>query len=225
MLIQACLVKTIDQINHTPPLPNYQMIDGLGVTLIDDVDRAFTATHVIAGDSETSLRRTPKLMIAFCSTKNIVTLQWLLDSSRSKTVLDPGQYLLLQDTSAESRYGISMKQTLLRGVERRKDGGLLAGWNIFFCDGVAGNKAPSEHELALVVRSAGGKVIRSNQLPINDCEVARKTIVITSHPLLAEQISSSAIIQVITDGAGLPQTTKWLFDCIMHQKLIGLGLN
>lgn len=201
------------------------MIDGLGLTLIDDVDKAFTATHVIAGDSETSLRRTPKLMIAFCSTKNIVSLQWLLDSSKSKTILDPGHYLLLQDKSAESRYGISMKRTLLNGVERRKDGGLLAGWNILFCDGVAGNNAPSEYELELVVRSAGGRVIRSNQLPIDDSDVARKTIVIASHPLLAEQISSSEIIQVIAHGAGLPQTTKWLFDCIMHQKLIGLGLD
>ena len=117
-----------------------------------------------------------------------------------------------------------MKRTLASGKERRKEGGLLAGWTILFCHGVAGNQAPSQDELDMVVRAAGGKVLMTWQLPILDRCEAQRTIVITSHPLLAEQISSSEITQVISDGAGLPQTIKWLFDCIMHQKLIGLGL-
>ena len=115
-----------------------------------------------------------------------------------------------------------MKRTLISAKERRKEGGLLAGWTILFCDGVAGNQAPSQDELDLVVHAAGGKVLKHWQLPILDRQEAQRTVVITSHPLLVEQISSYEMTQVIADGTGLPQTIKWLFDCIMHQKLIGL---
>jgi hypothetical protein len=215
-------VKIMVLVTMTPKVR--KLIDGLGVTLIEDIDKASSATHVIAGDSDSGIRRTPKLMIALCSTSNILSLEWLVESSKAKTLLNPGKYLLLNDKVGEGRYGISMKRTLASGKERRKEGGLLAGWTILFCHGVAGNQAPSQDELDMVVRAAGGKVLMTWQLPILDRCKAQRTIVITSHPLLAEQISSSEITQVISDGAGLPQTIKWLFDCIMHQKLIGLGL-
>eukprot|EP00568_Trieres_chinensis_P003009 CAMPEP_0183316142 /NCGR_PEP_ID=MMETSP0160_2-20130417/53996_1 /TAXON_ID=2839 ORGANISM="Odontella Sinensis, Strain Grunow 1884" /NCGR_SAMPLE_ID=MMETSP0160_2 /ASSEMBLY_ACC=CAM_ASM_000250 /LENGTH=75 /DNA_ID=CAMNT_0025481859 /DNA_START=195 /DNA_END=419 /DNA_ORIENTATION=+ len=73
-----------------------------------------------------------------------------------------------------------MKQSLQEGRERRKEGGLLAGWRVYFCEGVAGNKAPKEDDLDLIIRAAGGNVITSSNLPLPEDEDNSSVFVITN---------------------------------------------
>ena len=47
------------------------MIETIGAELVDSIEEAHTATHVIASDGKTKLRRTPKVSFS-------VTLTWLV---------------------------------------------------------------------------------------------------------------------------------------------------
>ena len=114
-----------------------------------------------------------------------------------------------------------MKRTLQNGFERRKEGGLLAGWRVLFCDGVASNKAPSAHELALIVAAAGGVLVDLDDVSTGENNDPTKVIVVTSDPPHPNQLASSRALQVSQEGAGL-FTITWLLDCIMQQKLTGI---
>lgn len=198
-----------------------KMIETLGAKLLENIEDAASATHVIAGDTNHPLRRTPKLMICLCITSNILHMDWLRQSFKEKTFVNCNHYLLLNDRIAEQNYSFFMKQTLREGNERRSEGGLLAGWRVLFCRGVAGNKAPKEEELKLIVDAAGGSVLEYSQLPLPDTEDTAHVIVITSDPALPEQVSDERVAHAANDGAGFFSTT-WLFSCIIHQKLSGI---
>jgi hypothetical protein len=195
------------------------MVKQLGGTLLDDVMDAPSATHVIAGDKKTSMRRTPKLMIGLCQTSNIVDLEWLIKSAKAKEALPATGFLLVNDTEAESKYEFSMKDTLARGHDMRQKGEkLLGGWWVHVCKGVAGNKAPPEKELKLIVEVAGGFWLPSlTAKTLVDVDLSR-LLVITSDPEVKKQVSTKSVADALRSGAK-KQTTKWLFDILMKQKL------
>jgi len=197
-----------------------QMIHSLGGTHIEDFEYAYSATHIIAGDAKNSIRRTPKMMIAFSVTSKILHLDWLLNSYKQKQFQATGHYLLLRDEIAENKYSFSLRQTLQEGYERRKEGGLLKGRCIIFCEGVAGNKAPKEDELRYIVEAAGGQVISLPEISSITPALAANVIVIISDPVLPGQISGK-IAKVAETGEGVFSTT-WLFDSLFHQKIVGV---
>jgi len=193
-----------------------QAIDGV---LVEKVEDAITATHAIAGDGKTALRRTPKLMICLCKTSNILDLKWLTDSAKAKKALNPNDYLLLNDKQAEKSYDFIMSETLENGKSVRSErGGLLGGWSIHFCKGVAGKKAPPENELRLIVGAAGGTMLKSITVKATKNVEAEKIILITSDPATSAQNSDKDVKRLSALGAKV-FTTSWLFHCIITQQL------
>lgn len=190
----------------------------LGIDIVDD---PLNATHVIAGDGEHKIRRTAKLMASLCVTPNIMRLEWLEDSYKAISIMAPNHYLLLNDRAAEKAYGFSMKMTLREGNERRNEGGLLYGWKILVCDGVAGNRAPKESELHMMIKAAGGTLINADDIPIPVEEDPTHVIVLTSDPAPPDQRDNEKAQVAAENGAGF-FTTSWLFDSMMHQKLFGV---
>eukprot|EP00978_Attheya_sp_CCMP212_P015938 scaffold41317_cov47-Attheya_sp.AAC.6 len=193
----------------------------VGAKIIEDLEDAWSATHVIAGDNDTSMRRTPKLMIALSCTPHILHMDWLRQCAKEKTIASTRNYVILDDHVAEKKYNFSMKHTLVEGNQRRKEGGLFFGWTILFAPGVAGNRAPRKKALELIVQAAGGIPVFSPEKPLmKDEESKARVIVITSDPPTEKQTSYPDLIQVSQEGAGF-LTTTWLFDCITRQKFLG----
>lgn len=50
-----------------------QMIRSIGAELVENIEDAVTATHIIVSDGNTPLRRTPKLMICISKARILVT--------------------------------------------------------------------------------------------------------------------------------------------------------
>jgi len=184
-----------------------KIINFLKIELIDD---PLLATHVVAGDSSHPMRRTWKLMAAFCVTPRILKCEWLEESYKSKELLSYKRYLLLNDTLAESVYSFSMKSMLREGNERRRDGGLLAGWRILICSNVAGNKAPRETELLIMIGAAGGMTISRDDIPLPPTDDPTHVIVITSDPPLPAQLQDPKCQVAAGNGAGF-FTSTWFF--------------
>jgi len=191
------------------------MVKSLGAVLVESIAEASTATHVIASDGKVSLRRTPKLMVALCCTKNIVSLDWLTESASANELL-PCENYLISDKKAEKNYGFNMKDTLKTIESRLEDGKrLLEGWQVYFCTGVAGNRAPDAKESRLMIEAAGGEWVTS----CAKAKVAdfKKLLIITSDPEPPKQVKVKAVSGAIENGAS-KRTTKWLFDAMMKQE-------
>jgi len=197
------------------------MIDSIGATLVESIDDATSATHVIAGDGKTPLRRTPKLMICLCHTSNILHMDWLTQSSKVCKPLGCDDYLLLDDKCAETTYNFSMQKTLKNIDAIRKSGrSLFFGWSIYICKGVAGNKAPPLHELHLIVRAAGGNLLSSISASATKRLDPNKIIIITSDPPTpAQKIELDSQKVSLCRGQ---RTTSWLFHCLITQHIDGL---
>eukprot|EP01082_Thalassiosira_pseudonana_P003977 g2967.t1 g2967 contig12:1169612-1173956(+) len=193
-----------------------KMLDSIGAKLVDSLEEAPTATHVIASDGKTKLRRTPKLMICICKVSKILSIEWLEKSFAAQRVLDTDNFLLLGDKEAEKAYNFSMKETLVNGEVARENGGVLGGWSVFVCPGVAGNKAPSTQEFNLILKAAGATVLKS--LSKSDTSDPTKTIVITSEPSTKAQLSVCGVERVSKLGAKI-FPAPWLFHTIITQKL------
>lgn len=169
---------------------------------------------MIASAGKTKLRRTPKLMICMCKTARILSIEWLEQSAREQRVLDTHEFLLLGDKEAEKRYNFSMEDTLEKGEKARLDrGGVLGGWYVYICAGVAGNNAPSSKELNLVVEATGAMLLSR----ISDVTDPSKTIIITSDPCTDAQRSEKGVERVAGQGAKL-LSTAWLFHTIITQQ-------
>lgn len=186
---------------------------------MEDVFDAPTATHVIAGNKDTSMRRTPKLMVGLCCTSKIVSLDWLTKSGKAKEVLPTEAFLLVNDKVAEKTYDFSMEESLARGKAMREKGEkLFGGWWIHVCKGVSSNKAPPEKEMKLIVETAGAQWQPTlSPKNLNGVDLSR-LLIITSDPEVKKQISTKAVATALENGA-LKQTTSWLFGCIMKQKI------
>lgn len=190
-----------------------QMLKKIGATLIENVEEAHTATHMIASDGESSLPRTPKLMIAMCCTANIVSVEWLKQSATKGKALPPNKFLLVDDKKAEKTYNFSMRDTLKNiNANLKKGHRVLEGWHILVCNGVAGNNAPGEEELKLIISAAGGTWITSSE-EANDI---KRTIVITKDPE-PKRLGRAAAAAV--DNGARKKSTKWLFHTLITQEL------
>ena len=194
------------------------MVQNLGGVVIESINEASSATHVIGGDDSNPFRRTPKLMVALCSTSNILHLDWLIASKRQNRFLETRPYLLLRDRLGEKNYQFNMKETLQNGKMRREEGGILSGWRIYVAKNVAGNKAPKQEDLNVIITSAGGDFLDELNSEIDLSNV----IVITSDPdTLPDHVEDQLAEDHVNDAAEVFPTT-WLFDVILHQKLSGL---
>ena len=157
-------------------------------------------------------------MICICKTPNILSIDWLEQSAKEQCVLETNDFLLLNDTEAEKTYNFSMKSTLENGkLARTTSSGVLGGWFVYICRGVAGKNAPSSKELALLIDATGATLLRS--LLDDDVPPApSKTILITSDPITNEQRSEKGVEDWMRRGAKLC-TTTWLFHTIITQHL------
>jgi hypothetical protein len=192
------------------------MLKKINGQLLEKVEDAHKATHVIASDGKTSIRRTPKLMIAMCRTPNIVSSDWLTQSSNLGKALPCNKFLILDDEKAEKLYKICLSRTIDRITSNLKHGAyLLGGWSIYVCKGVAGKKAPPEKELRLIVEAAGGTWLSS--LSKSNAE-GDKVLLVTSDPETKKQLSEKAVSIALKNGA-IKRTTAWLFRATMTQEL------
>lgn len=202
-----------------------KMVKAINATLIETADKAATATHAIAGDGKVALRRTPKLMICLCKTANILDMKWLTQSAKVKRGLNCDAFLLLGEKEAEKTYNFLMEETLKSGIDVRKQrGGLLGGLSVYFSKGVAGNKAPPENELSLIVHAAGGTQLKSISARSTKGVNPSKIIIITSDPPTSAQKLEKNAQRLVSLGS-FQFTSSWLFHCIITQRLFGITLN
>eukprot|EP01083_Nonionella_stella_P234910 826547_1 len=160
-------------------------------------------------------------MAVLCITPNIVKAEWLYDSYKARHILSCNHHLLLNDRKAEKLYSFSMRNTIREGNDRRSEGGLLCGWKLLVCDGVAGNKAPKEADLRMMIEAAGGEWITASQIPLPVEDDPTHVIAITSDPATTHQLNDESAHVAAENGAGY-YSISWLFDCMMHQKLLGI---
>merc|ERR1712238_304963 len=195
-----------------------KMIESLGGTLLDNVNSAAAATHVIAGDGIATLRRTPKFMICMCRTGKILDVSWLIQSFKAGKRLNCQDFILL-DKSAEKKYEFTMTESIHNGESvRASRGGLLGGYSVHFCKGVAGNSAPPADEMELIVSAAGGFNLRSiTSRSTKDIEPS-KILIITSNPAPSVQLNLKDVKRLKALGSGVFNII-WLFRCITTQNL------
>ena len=199
------------------------MIETIGAEYVNSIEEAHTATHVIASDGTTKLRRTPKLMICICRVAQILSIEWLEQSAKQQCVLDTNDFLLLDDREAEKRYNFSMKTTLRNGIlARKRRGGVLGGWSVYICSGVAGNKAPSLREIHLIIEAGGGQVMKS--LSRTESFDRTKIIVLTSDPSTKLQLGELGVAKAKRCGAKVMSTSS-LFHTIITQNLLDIDIN
>ena len=118
--------------------------------------------------------------------KRIVHMNWLIQSAKARDAL-PCNDFLLNDKEAEEKYNFKMRALLQGGDKlRSKNRCLLSGYGVYVCSGVAGNKAPPEEELKLIVDAAGGKWLSSiaPRGAVRETD-ASKTIMVTKDNLLS----------------------------------------
>ncbi len=200
-----------------------QMIETIGAEYVNSIEEAHTATHVIASDGITKLRRTPKLMICICRVAQILSIEWLEQSAKQQCILDTNEFLLLDDREAERRYNFSMKTTIRNGIlARKRRGGVLGGWSVYICSGVAGNKAPSLREIHLIIEAGGGQVMKS--LSSTESSDRTKTIVLTSDPSTKLQLGELGVAKAKSCGAKVMSTSS-LFHTIITQNLFDVDIN
>lgn len=184
------------------------MIKAINAKLVEKLQDIDENTFVIAGDDDVSLRRTPKLMIAFCRTPHIVHLNWLLSSNKIGLPLESNEYLLLSDYAAERRYSFSMKESLANAIIARQNGGILAGWTIYVCKGVAGNRAPDTKELKAIIDAAGGAYITTRP------RSSKHVLILSSDPVTEDQKCEHDLVGLTTKMI----TTSKLFDSLIKQR-------
>jgi hypothetical protein len=198
-----------------------QHVRRIGGVLLEKVADAATATHVIAKEKGSSLRRTPKLMIGLCRTSNIVHWDWLEKSAKARKALPSKNFLLVNDTEAEAQYNFNMRETLMRAGKMRSQGkSLLGGYSVFVCAGVAGNEAegnrtPPVEDFRLILEAADAKWINSlTKSP------GSKNIILVVSKVTKEskkQLSVKKVAEAVKKGA-VPKTTEEMFHGIMMQR-------
>jgi hypothetical protein len=155
-------------------------------------------------------------MIAMSVTPNIVTMDWLCRSAKTKSPL-PCEKFLIRDKDFEKHYNFSMEKAYNRIFSHVKnDTRLLEGWSVFVCPGVAGNKAPPTIELKLIVEAARGSWL--TKLAPNPKVSYDKTLIITSDPPTSKQENAKYVENAVKEGAR-KRTTTWLFRATMTQEL------
>ena len=199
------------------------MIKRIGGILLQKIEDAHKATHVIAGSKDSSIRRTPKLMIGLCKTNNIVDVDWLIQSFKHHKALPSTSFQLLQDSQAEAHYNFEMRESLRRAGRMRSSGvALLQNYRVLCCSGVLGNKkkgnmTPPAKEFRLIVEAAGAswtpslaKVDNFSQLIIVVSKIEDEA---------KKQLATKKVAEALTKGA-ISKSTEEIFDSIMQQQFI-----
>jgi hypothetical protein len=207
-----------------------------GAMLIEDITDAYTATHVIATDGTSDIRRTSKLMIAMCRTPNIITLDWLIQSAEAQKPLECTRFRILNKKNyyrtMEQQYNFSMR-TALNNVLRRwpvhgDSTGTTAlvfdGWSIYVSVNVAGHKAPPMNEFRIIIEASGAIWLSSitkttGRKQQNDDGTDRKSLIITSDPPTKQQLSQNIHVQQALQRGAIHRTTTWFFHTIMMQEI------
>ena len=217
-----------------------------GATLVEHIHDAYTATHIIVTDGTTDIRRTCKLMIAICRSSDLLTLDWLVDSSKQNKVLDVAPYRIKHNASycrsLEQQYTNFSLRTTLRNIQRRS-ALLFHGWYIYVCPKVAGQKAPSTNEFQYIIEAAGAKYVSAmKNIVWNDNNNEEKEerghagsvniLMITSDPPTKTQLThiekQSKSLSVLLSSDPLmnktkeiyDRTTTWFFHTIMTQEIM-----
>jgi hypothetical protein len=183
-------------------------------TLIENISDAHYVTHVVVTDGIADIRRTCKLMIGICRTNNIITFDWIIDSSKYGKVLDISKYQIQYNApychAIEQQYKFSMR-TALRNIQNRynnstTDGDnnnnnnlLFHGWHIYICPKVAGNKAPTTMEFQYIIEASGGIYLSSfKHININENSNNEASSTKTTTTTAATTIVNTKNILIIT---------------------------
>lgn len=183
---------------------------------------AARATHVIAASAEVRLKRTPKLMVALCSTANIVHLDWLEKSCAKGKVLPTRSFLLLDEVEAEDLYRFNMRKTLQRAKRMHARGEtLLGGLGVFLCSGVAGsktrgNRTPPVQEFHLILEAAGANVLKA--LPTKATVLKSTLIIVSNIDREANKQLANKKVGVALERGALVKSTDEIFHAIMTQE-------
>lgn len=106
-----------------------------------------------------------------------------------------------------------MSETLENGDKARRKGGVLAGYFVYICKGVADNNAPPLNALQFIIEAAGGQVLES----LSKAGDPLKTIILTSEPCTNAQLTEKGVDQLADSGAKI-LSTAWLFHTMITQK-------
>lgn len=191
--------------------------------MIDDLKDAHKCTHLIASDGKSSIKRTPKLMIALCTTTNIVTLKWLQDSFKAAKLLDTKSYLILKDREAEKAYDFTMSKSLSRVKERQQSGStLLSGRKVYVCPTVFkntedGKRSPPAEDLKLIIQAAGGEWIDKPK-DLNSLDGSGVLVITNSDPKQkATQVKQKDVAAALANGSET-RSIKSLLHIMMTQE-------
>lgn len=202
----------------------HQWIRDIGGILIEKLEDASTATHLIISKE---VKRTPKLMIALCTTGNIVSMDWLQQSAKEKKALPTDKFLLVSGLAVEKLYSFKMRETLSKaGTMRSRGESLLGGYIVFLPRGVAGNTAkdnrtPPTKEFKLILQAAGAIVVAA--LPRQQDDYSDTVIVTSKLPKEAKkQLAVREVANAVERGA-LAINTDDLFQAFMTQNFVVQG--
>lgn len=190
----------------------------IGGTLLEKLDDAASATHLIISKE---VKRTPKLMIAMCTTGDIVSMDWLKDSAKEKKPLPTEKYLLLKGITAEKQYCFKMRESLSRAGNMRSRGeALLRGYSVYLPKGVAGNTAkdnrtPSPKEFKLILQAAGATVL--SVLPTKK-DLSDTIIVVSKVRKEAEKQEAARGVAAAMERGAFSVSTEDIFRALMTQE-------
>ena len=155
--------------------------------LIENARSAKNATHIIVCSKSIAIRRTPKLLIALCSSSaaHFLGIEWLEASAQAKAALPVDDFLISNRAykkvtdEFKTKFEVDIREVVAsKSVEVEP---LFANTVVAFDNGLAGNRFPPEAELKLIVEAAGGKFVKTpgkaaNLLVVTDdnAKVAKK---------------------------------------------------
>ena len=189
-----------------------RIIKKLGGELIENLDSIYRANYLIAGDDATSIRRTPKVLIAMNCGIPLLHLDWLVSCGTTGKFVSPTKkHMLLNDKKAEEEFDFCMKDSMERWVFRDKRGEkLLTGWFVYVCKNLfSDTKVPDSNTFELIISSAGG--VFCDRFTKDECD---RTLVITrtENYKLPRDIKSA-----VQEGAQV-RTYHWLFNAMLRQE-------
>ncbi|XP_073114005.1 uncharacterized protein [Elaeis guineensis] len=154
-------------------------------------------THVITGKA----RRTLNFCTALCSGAWIVSPNWLKESFRERRFLGELQFVL-EDEEYLLKYKSDLRDAVMRA--KANPNSLLRGYHV--C--IAKHIHPSSNVLSIVIKSAGGNVIRR----LGSTEEPSKEIFLACEEDMAEALAAAR--------KGIrTYNSDWLMNCIMRQEL------
>ena len=178
------------------------MITALGATVVPQNDERIT--HYIITDTTRSIRLTPAIVTIFSRTDNIVTLEWLRESSKSKQLLPCGKFIA-KDTRITGHPEFLMTTMIANWKEARKRGGVLAGYSVYIS-----MVLEFQEQFKLTIVAAGAILITLDKVGTSD----KSNLLIVSD--LVGKLIETTLHRAIEDGATqIPYTV--LYEILLYQ--------